>query len=193
MVTVVEEWLCSYKRSKEAGLLVLINFIVQSCGCKGVVNRDMLESMENAEIIGALTKEFNEDSVNYPLSTPGPQLKRFKAGLCEFLRVLVRSCRNSYVYDEFLFPSLLALLTGLSDSQVRAFRHTSTLMAMKLMTELVDIAVAVSVQLQTTQRQFDVENGKKPHERASDRLEELSASIREVKHGGTQTSTRVAD
>uniref|UniRef100_A0A3Q2QQQ3 Cohesin subunit SA n=1 Tax=Fundulus heteroclitus TaxID=8078 RepID=A0A3Q2QQQ3_FUNHE len=188
MVTVVEEWLCSYKRSKEAGLLVLINFIVQSCGCKGVVNRDMLESMENAEIIGALTKEFNEDSVNYPLSTPGPQLKRFKAGLCEFLRVLVRSCRNSYVYDEFLFPSLLALLTGLSDSQVRAFRHTSTLMAMKLMTELVDIAVAVSVQLQTTQRQFDVENGKKPHERASDRLEELSASIRELQENREELS-----
>lgn len=68
-----------------------------------------------------------QDSVNYPLCTPGPQLKRFKAGLCEFARVLVRSCRNSLIYDEYLFPSLLALLTGLSDSQVRAFRHTSTL------------------------------------------------------------------
>ncbi len=33
--TVVDEWLDSYKRSREAGLLVLINFIVQSCGCKG--------------------------------------------------------------------------------------------------------------------------------------------------------------
>ena len=65
--------------------------------------------------------------MNYPLSTPGPQLKRFKAGLCEFARVLVRSCRNSLIYDEYLFPMLLALLTGLSDSQVRAFRHTSTL------------------------------------------------------------------
>lgn len=68
-----------------------------------------------------------QDSVNYPLSTPGPQLKRFKAGLCEFCQVLVGSCQNSFIYDEFLFPSLLALLTGLSDSQVRAFRHTSTL------------------------------------------------------------------
>uniref|UniRef100_A0A3Q2DM62 STAG domain-containing protein n=1 Tax=Cyprinodon variegatus TaxID=28743 RepID=A0A3Q2DM62_CYPVA len=126
--TVVEEWLSSYKQSQEAGLLVLINFIVQSCGCKGVVSREMFESMQNAEIICALTQEFSEDSANYPLTTPGPQLKRFKAGLCEFVRVLVRLCRNSLVYDEFLFPSLLALLTGLSDSQVRAFRHTSTLL-----------------------------------------------------------------
>lgn len=69
-----------------------------------------------------------QDSVSYPLSTTGLQLKRFKDALCEFARVLVRSCQNSLIYDEYLFPSLLALLTGLSDSQVRAFRHTSTLL-----------------------------------------------------------------
>uniref|UniRef100_A0A8C6KFF6 Cohesin subunit SA n=1 Tax=Nothobranchius furzeri TaxID=105023 RepID=A0A8C6KFF6_NOTFU len=171
MVTVVDEWLDSYKRSREAGLLVLINFIVQSCGCRGVVTREMLDSMQNAEIIGTLTKEFDEESVTYPLTTPGPQLKRFKAGLSEFARVLVRSCSNSLIYDEYLFPSLLALLTGLSDSQVRAFRHTSTLLAMKLMTGLVGVAVTVLVQLQTTQRRYDMENSKSPSDRSSDRLE----------------------
>ncbi|XP_041800213.1 cohesin subunit SA-1 [Chelmon rostratus] len=180
MVTVVDEWLDSYKRSREAGLLVLINFIVQSCGCKGVVSREMFDTMQNAEIISTLTKEFNEDSVNYPLCTPGPQLKRFKAGLFEFARVLVRSCQNSFIYDEHLFPSLLALLTGLSDSQVRAFRHTSTLLAMKLMTGLVEVALTVSVQLQTTQRRYNMENSKRAHDRASDRLEELQTTISEL-------------
>ncbi|AWP11782.1 putative cohesin subunit SA-1-like [Scophthalmus maximus] len=189
MVAVVDEWLDSYKRGREVGLLVLINFIVQSCGCKGVVNREMLDSMENAEIISTLTKEFNEDSVNYPLSTPGPQLKRFKAGLCEFAQVVVRSCRNSLIYDEYLFPSLLAMLTGLSDSQVRAFRHTSTLLAMKLMTGLVEVAVIVSVQLQTTQRRHDMENSKKPHDRASDRLEELQATITELREKREELSS----
>ncbi|XP_027864003.1 cohesin subunit SA-1 [Xiphophorus couchianus] len=188
MVTVVEEWLCSYKQSREEGLLVLINFIVQSCGCKGVVSREMYESMENAEIISTLTKEFNEDSVNYPLITSGSQFKRFKAGLSEFVRVLVHSCRNSLVYDEFLFPSLLALLTGLSDSQVRAFRHTSTLLAMKLMTGLVDVAVAVSVQLQTTQRRCDIENSKSPRDQDSGRLEELKTAIRELQENREELS-----
>nr|XP_019937625.1 PREDICTED: cohesin subunit SA-1-like [Paralichthys olivaceus]XP_019937710.1 PREDICTED: cohesin subunit SA-1-like [Paralichthys olivaceus] len=189
MVTVVDEWLDSYKQSREVGLLVLINFIVRSCGCKGVVSREMLDSMQNAEIISSLTKEFNEDSVNYPLCTPGPQLKRFKDGLCEFAKVLVRSCRNSLIYDEYLFPSLLALLTGLSDSQVRAFRHTSTLLAMKLMTGLVEVAVIVSVQLQTTQRRYDVENSKKPHDRAPDRLEELQATISELQEKREELSS----
>ncbi|XP_008293622.1 cohesin subunit SA-1 [Stegastes partitus] len=189
MVTVVDEWLDSYKQSREAGLLVLINFIVQSCGCKGVVSREMFDSMQNAEIISTLTKEFNEDSVNYPLCTPGPQLRRLKDGLREFARVLVRSCQNSLIYDEYLFPSLLALLTGLSDSQVRAFRHTSTLLAMKLMTGLVEVAVIVSVQLQTTQRRYDVENSKRAHDRASDRLEDLQATIRELQENREELSS----
>ncbi|RVE67552.1 hypothetical protein OJAV_G00103820 [Oryzias javanicus] len=181
IVTVVDEWLDSYKQSRERGLLVLINFIVQSCGCKGMVTREMLDSMSNAEIISTLTKEFNETSGNYPLSTPGPQMKHFKAGLCEFSRVLVRSCRNSIIFDEYIFPSLLALLTGLTDSQVRAFRHTSTLLALKVMTGLVEVAVTVSVQLETTQRQIDAEKSKNPQIRASDKLEEMHATISELK------------
>ncbi|XP_040904363.1 cohesin subunit SA-1 [Toxotes jaculatrix] len=189
MVEVVDEWLDIYKQSREVGLLVLINFVVQSCGCKGVVSREMLASMQNAEIISTLTKKFNEDSVNYPLSTPGTQLKRFKASLCEFARVLVRSCRNSLIYDEYLFPSLLALLTGLTDSQVRAFRHTSTLLAMKLMTEMVEVAVMVSVQLQTTQRRYDMENSKGEHDRASDRLEKLQATITELQEKREELSS----
>ncbi|XP_037531428.1 cohesin subunit SA-2 [Nematolebias whitei] len=189
MMTVVDEWLDSYKQSREAGLLVLINFIVQCCGCKGVVSREMLDRMQNAEIISTLTKEFNEDSVNYPLSTPGLQLKHFKAGLCEFARVLVRSCRNSLIYDEYLFPSLLALLTGLSDSQVRAFRHTSTLLATKLMSGLVEVAVAVNVQLQTTQRRYDIEISKRPNERASDKVEQLKAILSELQENREELSS----
>uniref|UniRef100_A0A672GE70 Cohesin subunit SA n=1 Tax=Salarias fasciatus TaxID=181472 RepID=A0A672GE70_SALFA len=175
----VDEWLDSYKRSREAGLLVLINFIVRSCGCRGVVSQEMFDSMENAEIISTLTKEFNEDSVDYPLSTPGPQLRRLKAGLCEFVKVLVRSCQNSIVYDEYLFPSLLALLTGLSDSQVRAFRHTSTLLAMKLMTGLVEVSAAAFLQLQTAQRRYDTEKSKRVQDRALDRLQETVSELRE--------------
>ena len=91
-----------------------------------------------------------QDSVNYPLCTPGPQLKRFKAGLCEFAKVLVRSCQNSLIFDEYLFPSLLALLTGLSDSQVRAFRHTSTLLGKH-------IGTSKEESTQISQRSYSIE------------------------------------
>ncbi len=58
---------------------------------------------------------------------------------------------------------------------------------MKLMTGLVEVALTVSVQLQTTQRQYDMENSKRAHDRASDRLEELQATISEVTHGHTDS------
>lgn len=52
---------------------------------------------------------------------------------------------------------LISLLTGLSDSQVRAFRHTATLAAMKLMTALVDVALLVSVNFDNAVRQYETE------------------------------------
>ncbi len=59
---------------------------------------------------------------------------------------------------------------------------------MKLMSGLVEVALTVSVQLQTTQRQYDMENSKSPSDKASNRLEELQATISEV----TEDRNRVA-
>lgn len=53
---------------------------------------------------------------------------------------------------------------------------------MKLMTGLVEVAVMVHVQLQTTQRQYDMENSKNEHDRTADRVEELQTTITEVRH-----------
>lgn len=46
---------------------------------------------------------------------------------CDFVQTLVKQCQYSIIYDQFLMDNVISLLTGLSDSQVRAFRHTATL------------------------------------------------------------------
>lgn len=53
--------------------------------------------------------------------------------------------------------NVISLLTGLSDSQVRAFRHTATLAAMKLMTALVDVALLVSNNFENAAKQYEAE------------------------------------
>lgn len=58
---------------------------------------------------------------------------------------------------------------------------------MKLMTGLVDVALNVSVQLQTTQRQYNMENSKSASDRAPDRLEELQATVSLVTHSANLT------
>lgn len=58
---------------------------------------------------------------------PGLQWRKFKMNFCDFVQTLVKQCQYSIIYDQFLMDNVISLLTGLSDSQVRAFRHTATL------------------------------------------------------------------
>uniref|UniRef100_G3SEN2 Cohesin subunit SA n=1 Tax=Gorilla gorilla gorilla TaxID=9595 RepID=G3SEN2_GORGO len=173
MQSLVDEWLDSYKQDQDAGFLELVNFFIQSCGCKGIVTPEMFKKMSNSEIIQHLTEQFNEDSGDYPLIAPGPSWKKFQGSFCEFVRTLVCQCQYGLLYDGFPMDNLISLLTGLSDSQVRAFRHTSTLAAMKLMTSLVKVALQLSLHQDNNQRQYEAERNKGPGQRAPERLESL--------------------
>ncbi|KAM6032592.1 cohesin subunit SA-3 isoform 9-T9 [Theristicus caerulescens] len=202
--TVVDDWLETYKQDRETGFLELVNFIIRSCGCRGVVTPEMFRHLQNSEIIQQLTEKFQEDSAEYPLSLGTQPWRRFRAGFCELVAAVVRRCQYSVVYDEFLMDALISLLTGLSDSQVRAFRHTSTLAgrrlpgglpgaphggprshratlpAMKLMTALVNVALGVSLHQENNQRQYEAERSKGPSRRATDKLEALLEKRREL-------------
>uniref|UniRef100_A0A8C7Y6Z9 Cohesin subunit SA n=1 Tax=Oryzias sinensis TaxID=183150 RepID=A0A8C7Y6Z9_9TELE len=180
MQSVVDDWIESYKHDRDAALLDLINFFIQCSGCKGVVSAEMFRNMQNSEIIRRMTEEFDEDSGDYPLTIAGPQWKKFKSSFCEFISVLVRQCQYSIIYDEYMMDTVISLLTGLSDSQVRAFRHTSTLAAMKLMTALVNVALNLSINMDNTQRQYEAERNKIVAKRANDRLELLLQKRKEL-------------
>ncbi|KAM5260763.1 cohesin subunit SA-3 isoform 2-T3 [Hipposideros larvatus] len=180
MQSLVDEWLESYKQDQDAGFLELINFVIRSCGCKGTVTNEMFKKMSNSEIIRHLTEQFNEDSGDYPLIASGPSWKKFQGSFCEFVRTLVYQCQYSLLYDGFPMDNLISLLTGLSDSQVRAFRHTSTLAAMKLMTSLVRVALQLSLHKDNNQRQYEAERNKGPGQRAPERLESLLEKRKEL-------------
>ncbi|XP_046568890.1 LOW QUALITY PROTEIN: cohesin subunit SA-2-like [Haliotis rubra] len=177
---VVDDWIESYKADRDAALLDLIQFFIQCSGCKGKITPYMYANMEHAEIIRKMTEEFDEDSGDYPLIMSGPQWKKFKQNFNEFVQVLVRQCQYSIIYDQYMMDNVISLLTGLTDSQVRAFRHTSTLAAMKLMTALVDVALNLSINLDNTQRQYESERAKQQSKRATDRLDLLMTKRQEL-------------
>lgn len=70
---------------------------------------------------------FPQESGEYPLIMTGQQWKKFRQNFCDFVAQLVKQCQYSIIYDQYLMDNVISLLTGLSDSQVRAFRHTATL------------------------------------------------------------------
>uniref|UniRef100_A0A8C2QB98 Cohesin subunit SA n=1 Tax=Cyprinus carpio TaxID=7962 RepID=A0A8C2QB98_CYPCA len=180
MQSVIDDWIESYKQDRDLALLDLINFFIHCSGCKGTVRIEMFRNMQNAEIIRKMTEEFDEDSGDYPLTMAGPQWKKFRYNFCEFIMVLIRQCQYSIIYDEYMMDTVISLLTGLSDSQVRAFRHTSTLAAMKLMTALVNVALNLSINQDNTQRQYEAERNKVAGKRANEKLEMLLEKRKEL-------------
>ncbi|XP_023012703.1 stromal antigen [Leptinotarsa decemlineata] len=177
---IVDDWIESYKINREAALISLMQFFINAAGCKGCITQEMQTSMEHAAIIRKMTEEFDEESGEYPLIMAGQTWKKFRQNFCDFVQTLVKQCQYTIIYDQFLMDNVISLLTGLSDSQVRAFRHTATFGAMKLMTALVDVALTVSVNLDNTQRQYEAERQKTREKRASDRLEALLGKRQEL-------------
>ena len=68
-----------------------------------------------------------QDCVEYPLVQSGPYGRWFHSEFGDFVSVLVSQCQHRVVFDGYLMNALVSLLTELSDSCVRAFRHTCTL------------------------------------------------------------------
>ncbi|XP_050680856.1 cohesin subunit SA-1 isoform X2 [Leptidea sinapis] len=176
---VVDMWIEEYKTSKESALVQLMQFFINSSGCRGKVTPDMAQ-MDHTLIIKKMTQEFDEESGEYPLIMSGQTWKKFRSNFCEFIQTLVKMCQYSIIYDQYLMDNIISLLTGLSDSQVRAFRHTATLAVMKLMTALVDVALLTSVNCDNCLRQYEAERLKARDKRATDRLEVLVAKRQEL-------------
>ncbi|XP_057877865.1 cohesin subunit SA-3-like [Melospiza georgiana] len=97
--TLVDEWLKRYQRDKEDAFLELLNFIVRSCGCKGVVTSEMFLELQNSEIIQRLAETFLQDSPEFPVSTPSRRWRRFRVGFCELLAVLVLRGQHQELQD----------------------------------------------------------------------------------------------
>ncbi|NXF35713.1 STAG2 protein, partial [Nyctibius bracteatus] len=179
MQSVVDDWVEAYKQDRNVALLDLINFFIQCSGCQGMVTAEMFPSLHKKDVMRKMTETFDEDNEDYPLIRTGPYWKKFKANFCEFIAVLVQQCQCSILYDSYLMDTIISLLTGLADSMVRAFRHTSTLAAMKLLTAVVSVHLNLDVNKHNAQRLYEVEKKRISGKRTNYRLDQLERKRKE--------------
>uniref|UniRef100_A0A8C3RZX0 Cohesin subunit SA n=1 Tax=Chelydra serpentina TaxID=8475 RepID=A0A8C3RZX0_CHESE len=177
--SVVDDWVEAYIQDRDVALLDLINFYIQCSGCQGMVTAEMFQSLCNSDVMQKMTETFDEDNGDYPLIKPGPYWKKFKANFCEFTAVLIQQCQYSILYDSYLMDTVISLLTGLADSRVRAFRHTSTLAAVKLLTALVRVNLNLDVSKCNAQRLYQVEKNRISVKRTNHRLDQLERKRKE--------------
>lgn len=147
----VDDWIESYKRDPYLAMLDLMRLIVRSSGCRVQLpnlDRDLLKSKEFSDCINEIVEAFSNDddtSEQYPLVQGSLQARRFRSNLSDFIQLLVNQCQYSIVYDQFMLDVFITFLIALADSQVRAFRHTATLVVLKIMTALVDVLLSLSI------------------------------------------------
>ncbi|XP_016141935.1 cohesin subunit SA-1-like [Sinocyclocheilus grahami] len=204
MQAVVDDWIDAYTGDRDTALLDLISFFIQCSGCKGMVTAEMFQSKKGTDVMSKMVEDLDEDTGlqykkflafpwiltvtwpldmdggEYPLIMSGLYWKRFRSHFCEFVSVLVAQCQNCVIFDGYLLNTLISLLTELSDSRVRAFRHTCTLAAVKLLSALVNVALNLSVSVDNSQRLYEVELAKMASKRASPRLDRIQRKISEL-------------
>nr|XP_057938083.1 cohesin subunit SA-2 isoform X2 [Doryrhamphus excisus] len=180
MGVVIDGWMESYLADRDASLLDLITFFIQCCGCKGVVTAEMCHTKSDSDTMNKMVEELVEDSdevaglqykkflafpwiltvtwpmdadsMEYPLIQPGPHSRWFHSDLSDFVSVLVSQCQHSILFDNYLMTTVVSLLSELSDSHIRAFRHTCTLAAVKLLSSLMEVALNLSVGIENSQK-----------------------------------------
>uniref|UniRef100_A0A5F8GDL8 Cohesin subunit SA n=1 Tax=Monodelphis domestica TaxID=13616 RepID=A0A5F8GDL8_MONDO len=179
MQSVVDDWIEAYKEDRDLALLDLINFFIQCSGCQGMVTAEMYQSLHSSDILKKMIEKFDEEDEGYPIVKPGPHWKKFKANFCEFTAVLIQQCQYSILYDGYLMNTITSLLSGLTGSVVRAFRHTSTLAAMKLVTALVSVIQNLDVSIHNAQQLYEVEKNRTPEGETGPRLDELDRKRKE--------------
>ncbi|XP_015266465.1 PREDICTED: cohesin subunit SA-2-like [Gekko japonicus] len=203
MQSVVDDWVEAYKKDRDVALLDLINFFIQCSGSQGMVTAEMFQSLQNCDVMQKMTETFDEetglqykkfmaypwiltvtwpvdmDNEDYPLVKPGSYWKKFRANFCEFNAVLIQQCQCSILSDSYLMDTIISMLTGLADSMVRAFRHTSTLAAMKLLTALVNLNLSLDASKRNLERLYEVEKSRTTGKRTNSRLDQLEKKRKE--------------
>ncbi|XP_041857402.1 cohesin subunit SA-2 isoform X2 [Melanotaenia boesemani] len=203
MQVVIDDWIEAYVTDRDSSLLDLISFFIQCSGCKGVVTAEMCQSKEDSEITSKMVEELDEaaglqykkflafpwiltvtwpldtDSAEYPLVQSGAYGRWFHSEFCDFVSVLVAQGQDSVIFDSYLMNTLISLLTELSDSYVRAFRHTCTLAAVKLLSSLVGVALSLSVGIENSQKLYDVQRAKTARQKSTQHLERIQKKITE--------------
>ncbi|KAI1710149.1 STAG domain-containing protein [Ditylenchus destructor] len=160
----VEEWINEFQQTRDRAVVRFLQFIVSSCGCEGSINNQMLETKDMKQISAELSEDFDIDTAEYPLIATSAEWRKFRANYNRFFMVFVNKGRSSVIRDEDFMGKVFQLLAELSESKLRAFRHTGTVAAMKLATGLVETMESMTKEFEKNNIQIEKEKSKNADE-----------------------------
>ncbi|ORX46099.1 STAG-domain-containing protein [Hesseltinella vesiculosa] len=183
----VVAWMTEYRADKIPALRDLINYVIRCSGCRMAVTQ---EAFENEGLTVDALQELQEELAkrpnhDYPIISRASVHKHLKTNMVSLFQTLVDQCQHEILYDGTLMDTLQSWLIIMSSSVYRPFRHTSTLIALKVTSSLCTLADNMKKELDTTTRQFRAEEKKRGAARNASKIQILRRRLEVLtqKHG----------
>ena len=180
---IAKEWRQSFAQYESKALAEVINFVLRAAGCTSKVTEHDIEDPDAvASKIEDLQHEYQAtEPTDYPFMSKVKNAASFKQGVTGFLDVLIRSiAEDKLLYNNpELIENIQVWFTSMSTASNRAFRHTSTVVSLCVVTSLSTVASNVSDNAAKSHRMVETER-KKGNKTNAARLKSMEASAKEA-------------
>lgn len=119
-----------------------------------------------------------EANMAYPLISKSKGYKKFRTSLSSFLQKLLVASADDLLYDTSFYEHFQAWIHALSSSQIRALRHTATVVALQLVHALSVLRIQVDKEHAQTVRAKEAEEKKGRKDKA--RLRDMERQVKEA-------------
>ncbi|GAA6000843.1 cohesin subunit IRR1 [Rhodotorula paludigena] len=175
-----EDWIESYKESSGPAMSELVNFVLRCCGCNAVVDEHQAED-ENGivENLKDIVDEFKREAdLAYPLMSKSKAYKKFRPSLAQFLQKLLVASADDLLFSTSFNEHFSAWVHALSSSQIRALRHTATVISLLCVNALSTLHVQVRKEHAQAVRAKEAEEKKSRKDKA--RLRDMERQVKEA-------------
>ncbi|KAI9250834.1 hypothetical protein EDC94DRAFT_310101 [Helicostylum pulchrum] len=186
MDDIAKEWIRKYKENNKSALKDLINFVIRSSGCTIAITADAVNQDDGSinainELQEALSKLPHTE---YPIISKTKEHRTLKRNMLTLFQEIIVQCKYDAIYDGILIETLQSWLTTMSSSVYRPFRHTATLVGLKIISALCDVGEKLRDELAVANRQLN--NEKKKADKSNNKL-------RGLKQKSTTAQTKCKD
>ena len=180
---IANEWRQRFHEHESRALAEVINFVLRAAGCTSKVSEHDIEDPDAVSSkIEDLQHEYQAtEPTEYPFMAKMKNATSFKQGVTGFLDVLIRSiAEDKTLYNNSeLIENIQVWFTSMSTATNRAFRHTSTVVSLSVISALSSVAFSVGDNAAKSHRMVETER-KKGNKANKGRIQSMEAKAKEA-------------
>lgn len=162
---VAANWITLYEENKANAMCDLINFVLRCSGCPLQIDIHDIGDPDNAPSrLEDLQNEFHAQKVvDYPLVSRAKGHATFRATMTGFFHSLISTAHAAgLLYSDLVFiENIEVWVVAMSDSAIRPFRHTATVIALAIGATICGLTAEIADNNAKVTRQKESEQKKK--------------------------------